>query len=164
MAGILDLKGKVIRKKNQTRATPQFVLIVETRHYPIVRELARMVGTAPELQVEKDIPSFARRGCTEHCPDQHVHVNEQLHMPAIARWTVTGLPMAIVLFNVLPFLRTDSLKGFTEAMNEAMSYAPTEGRGRGAIDKAIRRLMDLGWEIPATAYGLLENRRELTRG
>lgn len=152
MAGILDLKGSVIRKHNKQRATPQMVLIVESRHSTVIRQLSRMTGTAPEFQQEKPVEPWMRRGCAEHCPEQHVHVNyEKSHMPAVARWTVTGVAMAIVLYNVLPFLHNDD-KPFMEAMESALSQITPEGQGRAAIDRAIVRLKDLGWEIPDAVY------------
>jgi len=152
MAGILDLKGSIIRKRNKQRATPQLVLIVETKQIAIVRQLSRMTGTNPELQAEKPIEPWMRRGCIEHCPDQHVHVKyEKTSMPAIARWTITGAAMGVVLYNVLPFLHNDE-KPFTEAMEAAFAQIVPDGQGRGAVEKAIRRLADLGWEIPPVVY------------
>lgn len=162
MAGVLDLKGSIIRKKNQQRRTPQFVLYVETKQHAVVQRLGSMVGTAPEKQPPKNLAEIFRRGCIEHCPEQHVHVSSPYEMPAVSRWTITGLPMAIVLFNVLPYLTTD--KGWLDIMNEAMSYAPEGGQGRGAIDKAIRRLAALGWDIPQAAFAVLEPLPEITDG
>lgn len=163
MAGVLDLKGAITKKKNHSRRTPQFVLFVESRHHDIIRRLGNMVGTTPELQASKNLSEIFRRGCIEHCPEPHNHVNlDDLSMPAVSRWTITGLPMAIVLFNVLPYLATD--KGWSATMNEIMSYAPDSGQGRGAIDKAIRRLASLGWDIPQAAYGSLEPLPELESG
>lgn len=147
LAGILDMKGVVLRKKNQSRATPQLVLAVETRQLQVVRELSRMTGTAPELQKARATEPWMRRGCVEHCPEQHIHgINEGNGMPAIARWTVTGASMGVVLHNVLPYLRNDKALG--EAMVEVLALVPASGQGRGAIDRALARLVELGWDLP----------------
>jgi hypothetical protein len=151
MAGVLDMKGKVIAKQNQQRATPQLVLSVETSHHEIVRTLGRMTGTAPEIQKPKKMEEWMRRGCVEHCPEQHHHVKYAQGMPAISRWTVTGISLAIVLHNVLPFIVTKN-NVFTEAMNNAFTDVPPSGQGRAAVDRAIVRLKDLGWDIPDLAY------------
>ncbi len=152
LAGILDLKGSIIRKNNKQRASSQIVLMVETRHSTIIRQLSRMTGTTPEFQPEKPVEPWMRRGCIEHCPEQHVHVAyEKSMMPAVARWTVTGVALAIVLYNVLPFLHNDD-KPFMEAMEMALGQIVPDGQGRAAIDRAIRRLQDLGWEIPTAVY------------
>lgn len=150
MAGVIDLKGSIVRKNNKKRATPQIVLMVETRHFFVIRELSRMTGTQPELQHEKHLKEFMRRGCIEHCPEQHVHSNIST-MPAIARWTVSGVAMAIVLYNLMPFLRSND-KGFEEAMQEAFHNLVMVGQGRPAIASAIQRLTDLGWDIPEAVY------------
>lgn len=150
MAGIIDLKGAIIRKKNKQRATPQLVLMVETRHFHIIRQLSRMTGTQPELQKEKHLQEWMRRGCVEHCPEQHVHA-EHKSMPAVSRWTVTGVSMAIVLYNLMPFLHNDE-KPFEEAMNECFQNLVMVGQGRAAISAAIHRLAELGWHIPEAVY------------
>lgn len=161
MAGILDLKGSVIRKNNKQRSTTQMVLMVESRHSTIIRQLSRMTGTAPEFQPEKPVEPWMRRGCIEHCPEQHVHMQyEKSTMPAVARWTVTGVAMAIVLYNVLPFLHNDD-KPFMEAMESALAQIVPDGQGRAAIDRAIVRLQDLGWEIPDSVYPTKDHQMEL---
>src|SRR6185503_19478151 len=94
MAGVIDLKGRLIRKKNKTRATPQVVLIVETKEYMVVKELSSLTGTSPETMDRRPLREWMRKGCSEHCPEAHVHVGdseyEHLYMPPIARWTITG--------------------------------------------------------------------------
>lgn len=147
MAGVLDLKGMIIRKKNRSRATPQIVLAVESKHMTIIRELSRMTGTAPELQPAKAGEPWMRRGCVEHCPEQHVHAHKDPTMPAMGRWTVTGAAMVTVLYNVLPYLRNDT-RGFAEAMTESSGDVVKSGAGRAAVDRALQRLSELDWDIP----------------
>lgn len=149
MAGVIDLKGAFVRKRNKQRATPQIVLMVESRHYDVIRELARLTGTSPAIQELRVKEEWARRSCTEHCPDKHVHVQE-VTMPSIARWQVTGVAVAVVLYNLQSFLRTS--KPYTETMIECLQNIPPSGQGRSAVDRAIRRLAELGWDIPDMVY------------
>src|SRR6188768_640617 len=96
IAGTIEIKGAIVIKKNQDRATPQSVLIVETKQLEVVRRLALYTGTMPEQQTHRKIKEeWLRTGCVEHCPDKHVHVN-QVQMPPIARWQVTGSSLVVV--------------------------------------------------------------------
>lgn len=148
VAGVLDLKGVVVRKKNKLRATPQVCLYVETKNYDVICALSELTGTAPELH-ERITKEFMRRGCVDHCPEGHVHVAEhdwEWSMPAISRWTVTGAAAAVVLYNTVPRMRTNN--GLRKVMDELLDQSVMAGRGWGATRSAIRRLRDLGWELP----------------
>jgi hypothetical protein len=148
-AAILDLKGSIIRKRNKMRATQQIVLSVESKNIRIIGFLASMTGTKPEAQLSKDVNDWLRKGCTEHCPEKHIHVNDQGYpwrMPAVSRWTVTGAGAAVVLHNVIPWLRTD--RGLKEAMESILDQVVTTGQGWGATRASLRRLRDLGWQLP----------------
>lgn len=153
MAGILDLKGAIIRKKNKQRNTPQIVLAVETKHLEITQQLGRMTGTAPETQKAQKVSDWMRRGCSAHCPDAHVpghshfRPGEVLYMPPISRWTITGAGMAVVFYNVLPFCYNNT-KSFAETMEEAIDNTPLTGQGSGMVLKSLRRLDELGWDFP----------------
>jgi hypothetical protein len=167
MAAVIDLRGKIIRKKNRSRATPQLVLMVETRHYAIVKELGRYTGTSPELRDKmRNMPEWMRKGCTEHCPQPHIHVGDrngyEWQMPAVTRWTITGAGAAVVLANLMPFLRRE--QGFEELVQEiATNVIPlTEGttQGLAAVQRQVQRLHDLGWTIPE-AFQLFLRDQEL---
>jgi len=146
MAGVIDLKGKILRKQNKLRATPQLVLSVESKDYAVIRELSRHTGTNPEMmRTPEGAHDWMRRSCQEHCADAHVHVNAPV-WPPIARWTVTGASMAVVLWTLRGYLRTD--RGLDAAMTQAISQAAITGRGSGATRKSLRRLQYLGWEFP----------------
>lgn len=149
IAGTIDLKGVVIRKRNKQRRTTQTVLMVETRHRPIVERLSDYTGTDPSIQTDRKIKeAWKRKGCVEHCPTQHVHIQET-SMPDISRWQVTGSSFVVVMYNVLPHLtKSPKSNSFREAMEEVASTIPLRGQGRAAIDRAIRRLSALGWVIP----------------
>ena len=147
MAGILDLRGRLLVKKNQMRNTPQFVLIAETKEVSIIRELSSLTGTKAELQAARPLKDFMRRSCTEHCPEAHVHVEDQDRMmPRIARWTITGAGMVTVLDNLMPFLMVD--RGYPEAIDQVTRDTTLTGQGSGAVMASLRRLRDLGWELP----------------
>lgn len=147
VAGILDMKGLIIRKKNQQRKTPQLVLMVETKQFGVVRELSRLTGTSPELQERKETKDWMRKGCVEHCPERHVHVTDtDSVMPPIARWTTTGAAAAVVLWNTVPKMRTE--RGLREALSVMLDQTVVAGQGWGATRSAIRRLRDLGWPLP----------------
>lgn len=149
VAGIIDMKGLIARKKNPSRATTQNVLVVDTKNRDVIVRLAKYTGTDPAIQQEKRIKdSWRRKGCADHCPSQHVHVRE-VSMPQISRWQITGVSLATVAFNVLPYLTdSDRTRDIIAAVEEIASTIPLMGPGRGAIDAALRRLANLGWEIP----------------
>lgn len=151
MAGVLDLKGRIVRKKNSQRRSPQIVLMVETKEFAVVRGLSNLTGTNPELMTERKTPDWMRRSCSEHCPEAHVHVTARgrdvpASMPPIARWTITGAGAGIVLYNVIPFLLVD--RGFQEAMVETVNNSVIGGQGSSAIIHQIIRLGNIGWELP----------------
>lgn len=147
MAGIIDLRGKIVAKQNKMRRTPQMVLYVQSRHFPVVQRLAAMTGTNPEHKiVEGDTGTgWWRRGCTEHCPEAHTHV-ERPQFPDTMRWTVTGAPMGVVLHNLAPFLTQGDR--FTVAREACLRDMVLRGRGAKATVDALRRLEALGWDFP----------------
>lgn len=149
VAGVLDLKALIIRKKNKTRATPQMVLAVETKEYEVIRGLSALTGTSPELQPEKNAAEWMRRGCLQHCPEAHVHVGDNLYewrLPAIGRWTITGAGAVVILHNVMPFMRNK--RDLPEALEAMLAYAVTTGQGWGATRASLMRLRNLGWRLP----------------
>jgi len=148
MAGVIDLKGKLIWKANQTRApgSKQVTLYVESIQKPIVDRLASLTGTSPELKKQRSrFDGWFRKGCDEHCPDQHVHVNPGEFLPA-ARWTVSGAAMAVVVTGLAPYMVQD--KGLTEAAAYAFEHMTLWGQGAGTTVAALRRLHGLGWVLP----------------
>jgi hypothetical protein len=161
MAGIIDLKGKIYQKKNAQRATPQTVLMVESRHPGIIRKLGSLVGTSPEYMAAKPLKEFMRRGCTEHCLEPHVHVNDDRVMPTVFRWTCTGVVAAIVLDALEPLLVED--KGFKEHKDEILASVPMEGQGANAVMTAINRMVTLGWPMPEQVSRVLERREQALR-
>lgn len=159
MAGIVDLKGRILRKNNKTRKTMQLVLSVDTKEIAIVRKLSAMTGTRPELQAAQLRPDFMRRNCSEHCPEQHVHVGtEEFYMPQIARWTITGAGMVVVLSSLLPFLSID--RGWDQAVEDATNQTVFHGPGSGMVKSALFRLKELGWDLPVLYEAHLQEEEE----
>lgn len=150
IAGVIDLKGRIVEKNNKARKTRQLVMVVDTKELLVIRELCSLTGTKVELKGRQNVKEWMRRSCIEHCPEPHIHVPdegpEHGEMPAVARWTLTGAGAAVVLHNVLPFLLTD--RPFQEMYEEILSTTPLVGQGSGATLAAINRLKSLGWEIP----------------
>ena len=150
VAGVLDLKGKIITKKNKTRATAQVVLVVESKDIAVIKELSSLTGTRTEIKTERRLPEWMRRPCVEHCPDQHQHVQPERpydwKMPTMGRWTATGAAAAIVLYNVLPYSLANL--GLEVALQALVDQAALTGQGSGATISAIRRMKELGWELP----------------
>jgi hypothetical protein len=149
MAGVIDLKGRLVRKNNKLRKTQQIVLIVETKEQLVIKELGSLTGTSPEQIERRPLKEWMRRGCTEHCPEAHIHVGdelEQLFMPPISRWTITGAGMVVVMTNLMPFIQID--RGYSEAIEEVIANTPLTGQGSAAVVSSIRRLSLLGWDLP----------------
>lgn len=147
MAGIIDLRGRVVYKVNKTRNhSNQVTLYVESVQIPVIRRLAEMTGGNPEIKVRKqDKPDgWFRRNCDKHCPEAHVHVNPGEFLDA-ARWTISGSAMSVVLTNLQPYLVQD--KGFSDAIAYGLEHMKLWGQGAAATIAALRRLDALGWPM-----------------
>jgi hypothetical protein len=155
-AAVIDLRGKLIKKKNQQRATPQLVLAVESKVFAVIRQLASLTGTNPEFASGREAPDWMRKGCIEHCPEQHVHYAHSL--PPKGRWTITGAGMVVVLYNVMPYLVSTD-QPWHEIMEEGINQAVLIGQGSGMTRKSLMRLHELGWEMPSTFEKALEGWR-----
>jgi hypothetical protein len=149
VAAVLDMKGTIIYKANQTRATPQIVLMVESTHVSVVEELARLTGSVIEPRESRLRPAWMRRGCITHCPEPDVEYPEQPdHLPAQSRWTVTGAAAAVILYSVIPYMVTD--KGMQAALDEILGFVNLAGRSGNSARQAVTRLHDHGWRLPPT--------------
>jgi hypothetical protein len=146
MAGVIDLKGRMIRKRNQDRRTTQTLVYVESKQHEVIRALSKLTGTKPEAKKQSTLSEFIRVQCKEHCPDAHIHVRDGWSMPTTTRWTITGGPMVVVMLSLLPYLRVD--RGYQEAIDAIMETQSLAGQGAHAIWANIKRLMDLGWTLP----------------
>lgn len=162
-AAVIDLRGKLLKKKNQSRATPQLVLAVESKNFAVIRELSSLTGTNPEFDSGRVTPEFMRRSCLIHCPEQHVHYQHSL--PPKGRWTITGAGMAVILYNVMPYLVAVD-EPWYEIMDTAIEQAVLTGQGSGMTYKSLFRLRELGWDMPGSferALGLREKEAQHSR-
>lgn len=145
MAAVLDMQGRVNRKANSARATPQLVLRIDSAHLGVIEELCRLTGTTVEPRPGAPGKEWDRRGCTEHCEEAHIHVEIE-RQPAIGRWTQTGAAAAVVLYNVIPYMVTD--RGMKDLLEEALGYVNLRGRSGNSARQAVARLAKLGWPLP----------------
>jgi len=149
-AAMIDSRGHLIHRRNRQRAagSEQITLMIETKHHEIAERLSAMTGTKPEPQ-EFRPPSedIIRRGCTEHCPEPHVHVDSFTSMPTVTRWAVTGASAAIVLWNLRPYMAT-TREPWDWALDQILRQLKMTGQGSGAIKESARRLKRIGWTLP----------------
>lgn len=149
MAGVVDLKGRVIRKKNDQRRTRQTLMYVESKQLEVVAGLCALTGTNAESKKQSTLSEWIRTGCAEHCPTKHIHVDraaEGWSMPRTSRWTMTGASMVVVLHSLLPYLRVE--RGYREAMEAILADQDLTGRGAQAMWANVSRLVRLGWPLP----------------
>jgi hypothetical protein len=147
MAGVIDLKGRIAYKNNAARRTRQTVLFVETKIWAVVDALSAMTKTSPDVKVAKPLSEFIRRGCMEHCPEKHVHVDKDgLTMPLVKRWTVTGAALVVVVHNLRPYLMVD--RDYDTVVAEIVAHQRLTGSGAAAQLTAVSRLQHNGWAVP----------------
>lgn len=160
MAAILDIKGHVVTKQNKSRATPQIVLIVDSRHASVVRQLCALTGTSVEMKPAERVAEWMRRGCAEHCPEPHQHVDAGF-MPATGRWSATGVTAAIILNAVLPYMINTDDDRFRQAYELVLQNATLTGQGAGMARQAVGRMLKLGWPLPeGWAERMMETRED----
>lgn len=165
MSGVLDMHGRITRKNNKSRVTPQLVMYVETKNLQVVRRLCEMTGISYETHESSFGKSelqkqWMRRGCSEHCPDAHIHAEAPFaSMPKTGRWSITGAGLGVILWNISDRLITSDV-AWKWAMEACLSIAKVNGRGSGAVTASVRRLVMLGWAIPPELAGALSDDEE----
>jgi hypothetical protein len=147
VAGLIDMKARAKVVVAPSRGNRPIVsMYVESREFAILERLGRLTGQQVHSRTPLKPIDWDRKGCSEHCPEPHVHV--QKSMPPVGRWAMTGVGAAIVLHNVKTMLVTD--RGFSEMAAMGLSGAPAPySRGWAACERSIRRLEALGWQIPS---------------
>lgn len=149
MAAVIEMRGRVKRIDTPSRRNPQLKLYVNGKHVGVMRRLAELTGTELTIRESRVIESKERRGCTEHCPEPHVHYG--VEMPSVASWDISGPAAAVVLMGLRPYLTDPG--GMQSFVDEVIAQTPKSGRGRAAIDRSINRLRALGWDIPDELEG-----------
>lgn len=152
-AGILDFQGHVVRRNNGHRAegSEHISIYVDTKITPITMKMSALTGTQPSLKENGHASlkvEWLRRGCAEHCPEPHQHVaSEEVNMPPTVKWSASGAAAAIVLWNLRPYMVTEH-EPWDWAMGMCLASTRLSGRGAAAALTAIRRLHELGWDLP----------------
>lgn len=146
IAAIVDCKALYLQKRNKQRATPQLVLQVDTRDVQIIQRLCRHTEVLPDDKRTPQKP-FLQRACKDHCPEPHIHHEDNWSLPPTARWAVTGIAAGIVLHNLRPFMVTWD-EDVAIFQKESLAQATYAGRGYGQTLASIKRLMALGWILP----------------
>ena len=144
MAGVLDLKGRLFVKKNETRKTRQVTWAVESKELVVVRRLSDLTGTKPEGRVATPVSEIFRRNCATHCPEVHTHVTPT--MPNTMRWTSSGAGFVILHHNLAPYLQVD--RAYAETAAEILKDPAVSARGSNAVMLTTARLQGLGWAVP----------------
>ena len=133
VAGLLDVTG-VFRVRVASGTVLPMVAAHSTRN-----DLLSFLGAQTGTGVTEVKRNHSKFGCSEHCPDKHVHVNH-----SSLRWSVTGIRAGILIFNVLPFLvlqEEQARKVLDETADAPFKRATAQAMGR------------LGWALPE---GLLD--------
>lgn len=160
MAGIIDLRGRVTYKTNPNRKnSSQCTLYIETINMEIIERLCQLTGTSIEKKNRAGRPEtvegWYRKGCEEHCPEQHVHV-AGFDAISSGRWSISGAGLVVVGEGIMPYLVSPAL--VQEAVRYARQYLVVNGRGAGSSVATLRRLDALGWKTPAD---IVEQRRDM---
>ena len=150
MAAVVENKGRLRLIETDSRATVQASVRVQTTLAAVARRLGELTDKEIRVIQPKRIKFANRKGCSDHCPDAHVHVETE--MTPTATWEIGGAGAAIVLHNLVPFMsgaETELPKSrYLRFIDEVIEAVPVEGRGRHAVDLSIARLSRLGWKIP----------------
>lgn len=165
LAGIIDLKGRLQYRNNSQRAgSRQMTLAIDSKNYAVIHKLSALVGTKPNMRPARPPREWMQRPCTEHCPEKHV-THQHLAapdvtgaIPQMGRWGISGTAMAVVLYNVIPYLL--EWDQWTTHMHEAMDSAAFEGPGSGATIASLQRLRALGWDLPPRFEAVLKERED----
>lgn len=165
VAAMIDFQGHIVKKNNRDRqpGSEQICLVVQTKYHEIAMWLCALTGTAPGRREQKKVsPELMRRGCIEHCPQAHVHVDTLAAMPLTTVWTVTGVSAAIVLYNVRKYMVT-SREPWDWAMEQSLRQMKLAGQGSGMTRLAAIRLQDLGWDLPPVIRKIIPRELEAAR-
>lgn len=104
--------------------------VVSTPDPGLAWTLAEMTGVKA-VPVTRD---YARRGCSDHCKEPHLHVDSQTW-----RWTATGARATVFLWSVSPLLRVRKAEA---------SLALACGMNAPRKTATVRKIIELGWELP----------------
>ncbi len=151
MAAIIEAKGRIKMLEVEGRASPQLTLRYQSQQVYIVKALCEYTGSEVNITQAKSFNDNKRAGCTEHCPEKHVHYAQ--HMPQTAHWQIVGAGAAIVLYNLMPYMAagddSPSTAKFRRFVDVVCAWQPASNRGAYTVKQTVERLHKLGWKIPA---------------
>jgi len=149
LGAILDLKAHILYKDNKQRAgdSTQITLYVNSTIPQVAKRLCELTGVSPQFKSHKRLKEeWLRKGCAEHCPEEHVH-QRSAEFPEAVNWTVTGSSLAVILWNVHKYMVTDR-EPWEWALSQCLGQLKLAGRGSFSVRAAVTRLAALGWDIP----------------
>lgn len=129
VAGVLDMQCNI-----KTRTTPDDTVLPMLAMYGPNVAMLEYLASLTDTKMVVARRSFSRAGCAQHCKDKHQHIES-----VSGRWTLTGMKATIVLHNIRPYVRLQS---------EAVTSALVVGLNAPFKPAALRKMTDLGWEIP----------------
>jgi hypothetical protein len=135
VAGVIDARGHI--EVNNRHGKPQPRVRITTKRIELLEHLAKLTGS----KVVTDRVGYNRRACSEHCQDQHQHVQWQS-----IQWTVDSARATIVLYNIQPLI-VAQIDKVREALTAGLNAFPPE---RGNTPQVM---YDLGWEVPDELAG-----------
>jgi hypothetical protein len=125
-AGMFDTIGCVGARKLDT-GTIVIMASISSPHIHLVQTMADLTG----VSVVTVVRNYSRKGCAEHCEEQHDHVTS-----VTGRWQLVGIRARIFLTAIAPHLRIKQDQ-VEEALNvaAAMPFKPA----------TVRKMLNLGW-------------------
>lgn len=128
VAGAIDLIGNI---RTVTQASTDLPLVAMSGpNTGMLNFLAELTDTRAIVTRR----AYSKAGCAEHCAEKHQHI-----VSTSGRWSVSGVKATVLLWNIRPYLRLQ-----TDAALTAISC----GLNTGYKPATVRKMADLGWDIP----------------
>lgn len=134
LAGVLDIKARW----NEGKTT----ITVTTRDQALALAVADLLGVAA-MESAGTVGGYDRKGCSVHCPTQHVHIERSPHYTV----RITGIGAVIVAGNLTTRLRGAASK----AQALVQSYVAGTRPNSGMVTTVVDRMARLGWDVPEWA-------------
>lgn len=151
MAAIIEAKGRIKMLEVEGRASPQLTLRYQSQQIHVVKAMCANTGSEPNIVLAKSFDDRKRAGCTQHCPEQHIHFEQ--NMPQTATWQIVGVGAAIVLHNLMPYMAAPeddpSTAKYRRFIDVIFTWQPATNRGAYTVKTTVERLAKLGWKIPS---------------
>ena len=129
VAGVLDMQCNI-----KTRTTPDDTELPMLAMYGPNVAMLEYLASLTDTKMVVARRSYVKAGCAQHCREKHQHIES-----VSGRWTLTGAKATIVLYNIRPYVRLQV---------EAVTSALVVGLAAPFKLAKLKRMADLGWEIP----------------